>query len=276
MFKKIIVFSSLVCIILLVYNTLNKKPDNSSTDNNILNIAGSTSLLPIMQEAINLFKKNYPQYIINIAGGDSLLGIQQLAVGAINIANTGYLPREEDVKKHNLRSFPIAIDGVAVVVDIRNSVQNLTTQQLVDIFSGKITNWKEINGTDAEIILYTREEGSATRECFIENAIKNGKIASSANVITSSRAMKSAIFQNPNAIAYMSIAYVDEDVKALAIDGIIPSQENLQNAIYPIIRQLCMNTRGNPEGLTKMFIDFILASENSHIIKDNDYIAISK
>ncbi|MFR9041145.1 phosphate ABC transporter substrate-binding protein, partial [Bilophila wadsworthia] len=167
---------------------------------------------------------------------------------------------------------PFAIDGVALVVNPANNVSDITAQQAADIYNGKITNWKELGGTDAPITLYTREDGSGTREVFVERALNKGSIVQSANVVNSNGAMKTAVAQDKQSIGYVGIGHVDKNVKALVFDKMVPSQENASNGTYKVTRLLFMNTKGAPEGITKAFIDYIYTPEGTEIIKKSGYI----
>jgi len=161
---------------------------------------------------------------------------------------------------------------VALVVNPANNVSDITTQQAADIYNGKITNWKELGGTDAPITLYTREDGSGTREVFVERALNKGSIVQSANVVNSNGAMKTAVAQDKQSIGYVGIGHVDKNVKALVFDKMVPSQENASNGTYKVTRLLFMNTKGAPEGITKAFIDYIYTPEGTEIIKKSGYI----
>ncbi|MDY4672523.1 MAG: phosphate ABC transporter substrate-binding protein, partial [Desulfovibrio sp.] len=168
--------------------------------------------------------------------------------------------------------FPFAIDGVALVVNPANKVRAITAQQAQDIFAGKITNWKALGGADAPITVYTREDGSGTREVFVEKALKKGPIVASANVVNSNGAMKTAIGQDKLGIGYVGIGHVDKSVAALTFDKMVPSQENAASGAYTLTRLLYMNTKGAPSGLTKAFIDYIYSPEGSAIIEKSGYI----
>ena len=190
----------------------------------------------------------------------------------MQIGNTGRALKEKEIAKYGLQSFPFAIDGVALVVNPANKVRAITAQQARDIFAGKITNWKALGGADAPITVYTREDGSGTREVFVEKALKKGPIVASANVVNSNGAMKTAIGQDKLGIGYVGIGHVDKSVAALTFDKMVPSQENAASGAYTLTRLLYMNTKGAPSGLTKAFIDYIYSPEGSAIIEKSGYI----
>lgn len=132
------------------------------------------------------------------------------------------------------------------MVNPANNVSDITAQQAADIYNGKITNWKELGGTDAPITLYTREDGSGTREVFVERALNKGSIVQSANVVNSNGAMKTSVAQDKQSIGYVGIGHVDKNVKALVFDKMVPSQENASNGTYKVTRLLFMNIQGCP------------------------------
>lgn len=237
-----------------------------------LDIAGGTAHIPVMEEAAKRIMTANPDIRITVAGGGSGVGVQQVGEGLVQIGNTGRPLKDKEIEKFGLKTFPFAIDGVALVVNPANNVSDITAQQAADIYNGKITNWKELGGTDAPITLYTREDGSGTREVFVERALNKGSIVQSANVVNSNGAMKTAVAQDKQSIGYVGIGHVDKNVKALVFDKMVPSQENASNGTYKVTRLLFMNTKGAPEGITKAFIDYIYTPEGTEIIKKSGYI----
>lgn len=240
-----------------------------------LDIAGGTAHIPVMKEAAKRIMTAYPKVRISIAGGGSGVGVQKVGEGLVHIGNTGRALSEEEAAKYGLKSFPFAIDGVAVAVNLKNKVGPLKASQVQDIFAGRITNWKEVGGSDAPIDLFTRDEASGTREVFWKKLLKKGPIAKQANVVPSNGAMKVAIARDPNAVGYLSIGHIDPTVKPIDLDGVTPSQENAQKGAYPIVRKLYMNTKGDPQGPAKAFVDYIRSREGSEIIKQFGYIPLN-
>ena len=241
-----------------------------------VDIAGGTAHIPVMQEAAKRIMTANPDIRITVAGGGSGVGVKQVGEGLVEIGNTGRPLKAEEVEKYGLKTFPFAIDGVAVVVHPSNAVAELTFAQVADIYAGKITNWKEVGGADAKINLYVREDGSGTREVFTDKAIKGGEVAASANVVNSNGAMKTAVAKDKNAIGYVGIGHIDESVKAPKLEGMTATQENAANGSYTVVRDLFMNTKGDPQGLTALFIDYIYSPEGAEIIADCGYIPIPK
>lgn len=241
-----------------------------------MDIAGGTAHIPVMKEAAKRIMTKNPDIRITVAGGGSGVGVKQVGEGLVEIGNTGRPLKKEEIEKYGLVSFPFAIDGVAVVVNPANKVEELSFEQLIDIYAGKITNWKEVGGDDGAINLYVREDGSGTREVFTDKAIKKGDVVASANVVNSNGAMKTAVAKDPRAIGYVGIGHIDKSVKAPKLAGMTATQENAANGSYTVVRDLFMNTKGEPAGITKLFIDYIYSPEGAEIIKDSGYIPLAR
>lgn len=241
-----------------------------------VDIAGGTAHIPVMQEAAKRIMTLNPDIRITVAGGGSGVGVKQAGEGLVEIGNTGRPLKGDEIERFGLVSFPFAIDGVAVVVHPSNAVEELSFAQVADIYAGKITNWKEVGGADAKINLYVREDGSGTREVFTEKAIMGGDVAASANVVNSNGAMKTAVSKDENAIGYVGIGHIDDSVKAPKLEGMTATQENAANGSYTVVRDLFMNTKGEPQGLTALFIDYIYSPDGAEIISAAGYIPIPR
>lgn len=237
-----------------------------------LDIAGGTAHIPVMKAAAMRIMEVNPAIRITVTGGGSGVGVQQVGEGLAQIGNTGRALKDTEIQKYGLKTFPFAIDGVAVGVNPENPVRALTTDQLKKIFAGEITNWKDVGGSDARINVYIREDGSGTRETFEDRAISGVTSTPKSNVVSSNGAMKTAVAQDKNAIGYVGIGHLDETLNGLVIDGMAPSQENARTGIYTITRLLYMNTKGEPTGLTKAFIDYIYSEDGSGFITQAGYI----
>ena len=237
-----------------------------------LDIAGGTAHIPVMKSAAKAIMEANPAIHITVAGGGSGVGVQKVGEGLVQIGNTGRALRDTELAKYGLKTFPFAIDGVAAAVNPANPVKALTKAQLRDIFSGRITNWKEVGGKDAAIAVYVREDGSGTRETFDGRAIDKAPYLPGANTVSSNGAMKTAIAQNPDAIGYVGIGHLDRTVQGVTVDGMVPNQENAASGTYKITRLLYMNTKGDPTGLTKAFIDYIYSPAGTEYVKKAGYI----
>ena len=239
-----------------------------------IDIAGGTAHIPVMKEAARRIMTYNPNIRITVAGGGSGVGVQKVGEGLVDIGNTGRPVSPEERARYGLKSYAFAIDGVAVAVHPSNSVKSLSTRQVQDIFAGKIKNWQAVGGKNSPIHLYTRDEASGTRAVFWKKLLKKGPIADNANIVPSNGAMKVAISRDENAIGYLSIGHIDNTISPVKIDGIYPSQENAKNGTYKVVRKLYMNTKGEPDKLVKIFINYILSPEGAEIIKKCGFIPL--
>lgn len=239
-----------------------------------IQIAGGTAHIPVMNDAAKAIMTANPKLRILVEGGGSGIGVQKVGEGLVDIGNTGRALTEKEIAQYGLKSYPFALDGVAVVVHPSNPVSGLTARQVRDIFSGAITRWKDVGGNDAPIHLFSRDEASGTREVFWKKALKKGSVVSSANVVASNGAMKVAVSQDKDAIGYAGIGHVDASVKGIVLDGVAPTQENAMNGSYPVTRKLYMNTKGEPKSLVKAFIDYILSPQGLEIVKKHGYLSL--
>jgi len=239
-----------------------------------IDIAGGTAHIPVMKEAARRIMTYNPNIRITVAGGGSGVGVQKVGEGLVDIGNTGRPVSPEERARYGLKSYAFAIDGVAVAVHPSNSVKSLSTKQVQDIFAGKIKNWQAVGGKNSPIHLYTRDEASGTRAVFWKKLLKKGPIADNANIVPSNGAMKVAISRDENAIGYLSIGHIDNTISPVKIDGIYPSQENAKNGSYKVVRKLYMNTKGEPDKLVKIFINYILSPEGAEIIKKCGFIPL--
>jgi phosphate transport system substrate-binding protein len=240
-----------------------------------IDIAGGTAHIPVMKDAADAIMKANPKIRITVAGGGTGVGVQKVGEGLVDIGNTGRAPSPREIEKYGLKTYPFAIDGVAVAVHPSNPVSDLSPKQAQEIFAGQITNWKDVGGKDAPINLFSRDEASGTREVFWDKLLKKSPVAEKANIVPSNGAMKVALAQDPNAIGYLGIGHVDKGLKAVKIDGVEPTQENAKTGKYPVVRQLYMNTKGEPKPLVKAFIDYILSPAGTHIIQKHGYIPLN-
>jgi phosphate transport system substrate-binding protein len=239
-----------------------------------IRIAGGTAHIPVMQEAARRIMALNPDIQISVAGGGSGVGIKQVGEGLVDIGNSGRKPSDEETAKYGLRLFQWAIDGVAVIVNPANTVRSLSQEQISGIYAGKIVNWQEVGGTDKQINLYTRDEASGTREVFWEKGLKKGDIAAGANFVVSNGAMKAAVSQDPYAIGYVSVGHIDATVAPVALAGVMPSLQTVKEGKYPIARGLYSNTKGEPAGLTRKFIDYLFSAEGQQIAVEKGFIAV--
>ena len=270
------IFSALALVLLSASLAVAAPLDAFKGQKGNIDIAGGTAHIPVMQKAAQAIMTANKDIRITVAGGGSGVGVQKVGEGLVQIGNTGRALKDSEVSKYGLETFPFAIDGVAIAVNPANSVTSLSKAQIKDVFAGKITNWKELGGKDAPISLYVREDGSGTRETFEERALDKGTSVQSANVVNSNGAMKTAIAQDPNAIGYVGIGHLDDSIRGVTVDGMVPSQANAADGTYNITRLLYMNTKGKPQGLTALFIDYIYSEDGKGFISSSGYIPLDR
>jgi phosphate transport system substrate-binding protein len=240
-----------------------------------IRISGGTAHIPVMKEAAKQIMSANPEISISIAGGGSGVGIKQVGEGIVDIGNSGRAPSDAEKEQYGLKLFKWAIDGVGVAVHPDNPVTSLTKTQLKDIYSGKIIDWKDLGGKEAPITVYTRDESSGTREVFWKKALDKGDIVSSANFVVSNGAMKTAIANDPNAIGYVSVGHMDASVAGVALDGVPPTIDTVKSGEYKVARGLYSNTKGDPSGLTQLFIEYLLSPEGQQIAVQKGFVPVN-
>jgi phosphate transport system substrate-binding protein len=264
----------LVALTVLVLVTLAMVIPGCSSGTKEITEAGSTTVQPLAQELADAFMAKNPDVRITIAGGGSSTGVTSVADGTVDI---GAASRElkDSEKGMGLVVHVLARDGIAIVVHPTQTVSNLTEEQVKEIFEGGITNWSDIGGSDADINVVAREEGSGTRAAFEELVLgENPMITANAILQPSNGAVRTTVAGDPNSIGFLSFGYLDDSVKALSIGGVAGIVANAKNGTYPIVRPLLLLTKGEPEGVVKEFINYCLSSEGQAIVA-KDYIPVS-
>lgn len=248
--------------------------DSFKGQSGTLKIAGGTAHIPVMKEAAKMIGEAYPDVRITIAGGGSGVGIKQVGEGLIDIGNAGRKASDKEISSYGLVMHKWAIDGVGAVVNPKNPVTELTTEQLQAIFAGKIANWKELGGEDRAINLYDRDAASGTRSVFWKKGLKKTEVSPKANVVPSNGAMKTAISGDPYSIGYVSVGHIDSSVAAVTLDGIAPTLENVKNGSFTVARGLYSNTKGDAQGLAKLFIDFLFSPTGQELVKAKGFVGV--
>lgn len=236
-----------------------------------LKMSGSTSVQPIAEELAQAFMKKYPKVRIAIAGGGSGVGIKDAAEGKVNIGNSSRALRKTDPP--GIVDTAIARDVLVVAVHPKNTVSNLTPEQIRAIYTGKITNWKDLGGKNAPIIVNGRTAPSGTFDFFHENFMGKDATVATAKQRASSGLVRQAVAADENAIGYISLGYIDNTVKALNISGVAPNIENARSGAYSAVRPFLMVTKGAPTGLTKEFLEYVLSEEGQKIVS-KEYLPV--
>jgi phosphate transport system substrate-binding protein len=252
-------------------------PDGSATPASLtgsITVAGSSSVGPSIEGYIKpAFEALHKGVKVNVLISDSGTGIKSTEAGTCDIGmSSRALTVAEDA---NLKSTVIAYDGIAVVVNNGNSVTNLSKQQIIDIYAGRITNWKDVGGKDAAIDVYQREAASGTRTAFNELVMKPTNVTDRALQATNTLNMIQSVKGNPRAIGYCSFGELSPDVKALRIDGVAPSIATVKDKSYPVQRPFLLITKGEPTNLIVIeFLDFVTGTEGQNILAESNLVSI--
>ena len=228
-----------------------------------LSVVGSTSVEPFAEALAEEFMHQHPREKIFVQGGGSSAGIQAVRTGA---AEVGMSSRNLMKGESDLISIPIIYDAIAVIVHRENPLGDLTLDQIRKIFSGELTRWSEMGGKDRIITLVTREEGSGTREAFQTLIMGEKEISLGALVQDSNGAIRQVVSDDRNAIGYISLGLVNERVKAVKIEGIEPSVENIREHRYKIVRPFLFVFTSEPRGMAKEFLDYILSPAGQNLL----------
>jgi len=253
-----------------------------TTSEKKVELIGSTSVTPLAQDLADTYGKN-TGVKVDIQGVGSTPGIQAAIKGTCDIGMSSR-NLEGDETKAGLTQYQIATDGIAVIINPANKVKGLTMDQLTQIFTGKVKNWKEVGGDDEPILLVSREAGSGTRTAFEEltktsQKTSDGKTLSlvdaAAPIIANGNgSVKSNVATKKGAIGYMSLGMVDDTVKKVTVDGIEPTTTTASDGTYKLSRPFLLLTNGEATGEAKNFIDYILSADGQAIVEKNGYIKV--
>ena len=249
----------------------------AATGDSGMKIAGSTTVLPIAEECASVYMANHPGSQIDVSGGGSSYGVKAVANGTVDIGTASRDLKDSELTAYpGLVTNPIARDGVAVVVNPANPVTDLTMGELQGIYTGTITNWKDLGGADSTIVVASREGGSGTRDCFVQAVLKpiSGDIIAGAVILDSNGAMRMEVSGDENAIGYLSLGYINSDVKAVSLANVEPTIENIVSGDYAISRTLLMITNGTPDDDEWAFLNFVLSEDGQQIVEDENFIPV--
>jgi phosphate transport system substrate-binding protein len=248
-------------------------------------VKGSDTVLPLSQKEAEVYMKTNKTASISVVGGGSGVGLAALIDGTTDIAMSSRpIKMDERLKLQDAgrayKEVTIAFDALAVVVNLNNKVSQLTREQLEGIYTGKITNWKEVGGEDLKIVVYARETSSGTYEFFKEHVMSRKNYASSVLNMPATGAIIQSVSQTKGAIGYVGLAYLEKDVKAIAVSYdkgktfVKPSVETAKNKTYPVVRPLFYYYPTKVEKLVKPFVDYVLSTAGQKIVEDIGYITL--
>ena len=244
-----------------------------------LQLAGSTTVQPVAETVAEAFMTLNPDVVVEVQGGGSSTGVTSAGDGTVDIGNASRNIKDSELETYpELEIFTIAYDGIAIVTNPGIELPSLSIEQVQGIFAGEITNFSEVGGPDAEIIVISREEGSGTRGAFEElvmEANDSEKVITETAILQNSNgSVRTSVAETPNSIAYLSFGYLDDSVATVDIDSVEPTVANVLNGTYPIFRPLNMLTNGTPGELAQAFLDYILGDAGQAIVVEEGYISV--
>ncbi len=265
----------------------------AAKDKNAIQIKGSDTMVNLGQAWAEKYMEKNTGDFIAVTGGGSGTGFSSLISGTCDVAMASRSIKDKEIvlakaKGINPNEVKVALDGLAVVVNPGNPISKLTLSQLADIFTGRVTNWKEVGGKDEKIVILSREVNSGTHVYFKEHVLRKNdpnskeEFASTALMLSSSQAIADEVAGNPAAIGYYGMGYISKKQKPLSLakdeksEYETPTIENVINGKYPISRPLFLYTNGISVGLVKKFVDFTLSKEGQDIVLATAFVPINK
>lgn len=280
--SKLLKILAVSCVLTMAGASLAACGSSSSSDlKGEITASGSSALQPLASQAADDFMKDNPDVTITVNGGGSGTGLKQVSDGAVDIGNSDVEASEKldaDAAKE-LTDHKVCTLTVATVVNKDLDVDNLSTEDLKGIFTGKITNWKEVGGPDLDIMLVTRPESSGTRALFKQYALEGEEEASNSSLETDdSGTLIEAVKKNKGAIGYVALSYLvdNKDVKGVSIDGVAPTLKNTYNGKYNVWGYEHMYTKGDDNKVANAFIDFMTSDDYGDTIEKAGYGVSSK
>lgn len=240
-------------------------------------VNGSTTVLPAMQQVAEAFMASHKDVTVTISGTGSGNGIKALRDKMTDIAMSSRDMKAKETKyfdEHGMHAvrFTVAYDAIIPVINKRNTVSDLTKEQLRDIYAGKIKSWKEVGGADAPIVVIGRDSSSGTFESWQGIVMGKTRVSPRALLQSSSGGVVQAIASNPNAIGYIGIGYLDNQTKALKVNGVDATMDNAKAKTWPISRDLYLFTAGEPTGDAKALIDFMMSKDGQALVQKSGFV----
>lgn len=253
-----------------------KPTDTETIDKTTISMAGSTAIQPLADAASKEFMNKYSQVQVNLSGGGSGTGMNNVAAGSIDIGNSDVdLPT--DLQDKGLVDHKVAVAPFLIIVNKDVTVDNLTQQQLKDIFTGKVTNWKDVGGKDAPISIIGRAASSGTRMTITKIILEGASFTDKATAQDSTGNLLTAVGSTPGSIGYIDAGYLNDTVKALKYNGVAYTEDNVINGTYPVWSYEHMYTKGEATGTIKAFIDYMLSDDvQTKIVEAKGFVPMSK
>ena len=246
-----------------------------------ITMAGSTTVLPIAQACAEEYMEKNSKVNISVRGGGSSVGIKSILEGSIDIGNASRKikdieAQDAEEKGVSLREIIVAYDAIAIIVNKTNNLSEISSKNLKKIYLGEVKNWKELGGADKEIVVVSRDVSSGTYETFENKIMEKNKVVNNALMLASNNAVLSNVKTTEGAIGYIGFGYLNDEVKALKMDGVYPNKEDAKNGNYKISRALYMYTNSKASNETiNNFVDFILSKIGQSIVEKQGFIKIN-
>lgn len=262
-----------------LFHGCSSQADTVTKNNNVIRIKGSDSMLLLVQRLADQYMLQHPGISIDVEGGGSGSGIRSLIDGKIDLCATSRPLSPDEVRQlaQKYQSIGVSIlcakDALNIVVHPSNPVSGLSLRQIVDLFTGAQTNWKDVGGADLPVTLYGRESNSGTFLYFEDHVLLGEKYSDASIVEPGARALIDAVAHDSSAIGYSTSVY-SGTVKSLAVGGVLPTPDNIRNGTYPITRYLYFYTVYQPEGEIKRFLDWVVSKEGQRTATVNGYIPL--
>lgn len=254
--------------------TGNETEPTTDSLSGVVNTDGSTSMADVMAVLQESFKELYPDVTVNYSGTGSGAGVEAALSGTADIGLASRALKDEEKAEGAVENI-IALDGVAVVVNPANGVEDLSVEDIAKIFTGEITNWNQVGGSDQEIVVINRQAGSGTRAVF-EAAVLGDQESATFQEQDSSGTVAKMVSETPGAISYLAFSYFDDQTKALSVDGVAPETANVEDNSWTIWAYEHMYTALEPDAATAAFIEYMMSDEvQGSLVEENGYIPVS-
>lgn len=246
---------------------------------NKLSLVGSTTVLPIAQAAAEAFMKTNKDIDVSVSGGGSGVGIAAILDGSCDIGDASRSIKTKEIEQAKTKGVNpvgtvIAKDGIAIIVNPANSITAMNLEMLKSIYTGEVTKWSDAGGSGDKIVVVSRDSSSGTFEVFNEKVLKGARLTTSSLMTASNKEVEETVAKTPGAIGYVGLGYVTAEVKALTINGVMPSNTTVLDGTYALSRPLFMYTNGDPSGASKDFIDFVLSDAGQKLVTDAGFVAL--
>ncbi len=257
-------------------NSTEEGKKEKSTEKVEITSVGSTALQPLVEKVAEIYMTDNPNYTITVQGGGSGTGLTQVSSGAVDIGNSDvYAEEKEGIEASKIEDHQIAVVGVAPVINKEVGVKDIKKEELKDIFTGKITNWKEVGGKDQKIEIINRAAGSGTRATFEKWGLEGSEPAKGQEQ-DSSGTVRKIVAETPGAISYLAFSYIDDSIQGLSIDGVEPEDKNVADNSWKIWAYEHMYTQKDATKEILAFLDYMKSDDvQKNVIKELGYIAIS-